>query len=174
MDSVTHGSISVLIGLIFNQFYFVPLPLLILVIFVFGVLIDYDHVYHYKKRFPEAQIWNIPQLIKLYFRTLEDDKDRHCYHTFMHEPFGILLVSVFSYLIFVLTGFYPELMILAISCFLAHFVIDLLSGKMKPLAPFNNKFTIELKVLPVNSFSAATISLISFLGALIFQIYVGF
>jgi hypothetical protein len=42
MDSVTHGSVSVLIGFVFIQFYSdVPLWLLLLVMFVFGVLVDY-------------------------------------------------------------------------------------------------------------------------------------
>ena len=73
MDSVTHGSVSVLIGLIFIQFYKdTPLWLLILVMFVFGVLIDYDHVFFYKRKFPDVKIWNLPQLIKVYFKTLDE------------------------------------------------------------------------------------------------------
>lgn len=165
MDSVTHGSISVLIGFIFIQFYDVPLWLLLIVMFVFGVLVDYDHVFYYKRKHPEIKLWNIPQLIKLYFKTV-DERDEFIYHTWLHEPFGVLVVCGFSYLIFGFT-IYPELTILASSCFVAHYLVDLISGKMKPLAPFSNKVTIDLKILPANAFTITGIALGTFLVALI-------
>ena len=172
MDSVTHGSVSVLIGLIFIQFYKdTPLWLLILVMFVFGVLVDYDHVFYYKRKFPEIKIWNIPQLIKVYFDTL-DDRDEFIYHTWMQEPAGIVVIGGISYLLFGVTKFYPHVAILAVSCYVGHYLIDLLSGKMKPLAPFNNKITIDLKFLPPNAFTAATISLTTFLIGLIIFLYI--
>ena len=172
MDSVTHGSVSVLIGLIFIQFYKdTPLWLLILVMFVFGVLIDYDHVFFYKRKFPDIKTWNIPQLIKVYFKTL-DDRDEFIYHTWMQEPAGIVVVSGISYLLFGVTKFYPPVAILAVSCYVGHYLIDLLSGKMKPLAPFNNKITIDLKFLPPNAFTAATISLATFLIGLLIFLYI--
>lgn len=170
MDAVTHGSVSVLIGIIFIQFYQdIPFILLIATMFVFGVLVDYDHVIYYKKKYPETQLWNIPQLIKIYFRTV-DTGDDFIYHTWLHEPLGVLFVSLLSYLIFVVGNFYPPLAILAISCYVAHFIVDLFSGKMKPLAPFNEKITIELKVLPRNAFTAAGISLVTFLVGIGVQI----
>ena len=165
MDSVTHGSISVLIGFIFIQFYDVPLWLLLIVMFVFGVLVDYDHVFYYKKKHPEIKLWNIPQLIKLYFNTV-DERDEFIYHTWLHEPFGVLVVSGFSFLIFGWTN-YPELTILASSCYVAHYLVDLISGKMKPLAPFSKKVKIDLKILPANAFTITGIALGTFLIALI-------
>jgi len=173
MDSVSHGSISVLIGFIFIQFYpNVPLVLLLVVMFIFGILVDYDHVFYYKRKYPEIKLWNVPNLIKIYFKTL-DDRDEFIYHTWIHEPFGVLVVSGLSYLIFGFTR-YPELTILAISCYIGHFLLDLLSGTMKPFAPFNTEIKIEIKILPPNSFTAATISLLAFLIVLIIQLYVGF
>ncbi|MCK4844518.1 MAG: hypothetical protein KAS95_02480, partial [Candidatus Heimdallarchaeota archaeon] len=79
--------------------------------------------------------------------------------------------SGLSYLIFGFTP-YPELVILAISCYVGHFLVDLVSGKMKPLSPFNNKITIDLKILPANSFTAATLSLFAFIIGLIIQLFV--
>ncbi|MCK4972784.1 MAG: hypothetical protein KAS52_05650 [Candidatus Heimdallarchaeota archaeon] len=172
MDSVTHGSISVLIGFIFIQFYEeVPLWLLLIVMFVFGVLVDYDHVFYYKRMHPEIKLWNIPQLIKVYFKTV-DERDEFIYHTWLHEPFGVLVVCGFSYLIFGLTNFYPELTILASSCFVAHYLVDLISGKMKPLAPFSSKVTIDLKILPANAFTITGIALGAFLVALIIFVFI--
>ncbi len=165
MDSVTHGSISVLIGFIFIQFYDVPLWLLLIVMFVFGVLVDYDHVFYYKRKHPEIKLWNIPQLIKLYFKTV-DERDEFIYHTWLHEPFGVLVVCGFSSLIFWVANV-PELAILASSCYVAHYLVDLISGKMKPLAPFSNKITIDLKILPANAFTITGIALGTFLIALI-------
>jgi len=171
MDSVTHGSVSVLIGLIFSLFYDgIPIWLLILVMFVFGVLVDYDHYFYYKKKFPESKIWDLPKLIKIYFQTL-DERDEFIYHTWLQEPFGVILVGSLSYLLFGFT-IYAPVAILASSCYVAHYLVDLLSGKMKPLAPFNNKITIDLKILPANSFTAASISLIAFLIGLIVYILV--
>lgn len=172
MDSVTHGSVSVLIGLIFSLFYEgIPIWLLILVMFVFGVLVDYDHYFYYKKKFPESRIWNLPKLIKIYFKTL-DERDEFIYHTWLQEPFGVIVVGGLSYLLFGVTNFYPPVAILASSCFTAHYLVDLLSGKMKPLAPFNSKITIDLKILPANSFTAASISLIAFLIGLLVYILI--
>ncbi len=165
MDSVTHGSISVLIGFIFIQFYDVPLWLLLIVMFVFGVLVDYDHVFYYKRKHPEIKLWNLPQLIKLYFRTV-DERDEFIYHTWLHEPFGVLVVCGISSLFFWLINI-PELAILASSCYVAHYLVDLISGKMKPLAPFSNKVTIDLKILPANAFTITGIALGTFLIALV-------
>lgn len=165
MDSVTHGSISVLIGFIFIQFYDVPLWLLLIVMFVFGVLVDYDHVFYYKRKHPEIKLWNLPQLIKLYFRTV-DERDEFIYHTWLHEPFGVLVVCGVSSLFFWLINI-PELAILASSCYVAHYLVDLISGKMKPLAPFSNKVTIDLKILPANAFTITGIALGTFLIALV-------
>ncbi len=165
MDSVTHGSISVLIGFIFIQFYDVPLWLLLIVMFVFGVLVDYDHVFYYKRKHPEIKLWNISQLIKLYFKTV-DERDEFIYHTWLHEPFGVLVVCGLSSLIF-LAAKIPELAILASSCYVAHYLVDLISGKMKPLAPFSNKVTVDLKILPANAFTITGIALGTFLIALI-------
>ena len=165
MDSVTHGSISVLIGFIFIQFYDVPLWLLLVVMFVFGVLVDYDHVFYYKRKHPEIKLWNLPQLIKLYFRTV-DERDDFIYHTWLHEPFGVLVVCGVSSLFFWLINI-PELAILASSCYVAHYLVDLISGKMKPLAPFSNKVTIDLKILPANAFTITGIALGTFLIALV-------
>ncbi|MHA1399688.1 MAG: hypothetical protein ACTSQE_05035 [Candidatus Heimdallarchaeaceae archaeon] len=172
MDSVSHGSISVLIGFIFIQFYSVPLPLLLAVMFVFGILVDYDHFIFYKRLNPEVQLWNIPELIKIYFKTV-DNNDENVYHTWLHEPLGVFVVSGVSFLIFGFT-IYPELIILAISCYIGHFLLDLFSGKMKPMAPFKNDKIIDLQILPRNSFTAATISLVAFLTVLIIQLYIGF
>ncbi len=165
MDSVTHGSISVLIGFIFIQFYDVPLWLLLIVMFVFGVLVDYDHVFYYKRKHPEIKLWNLPQLIKLYFKTV-DERDEFIYHTWLHEPFGVLVVCGVSSLFFWLINI-PELAILASSCYVAHYLVDLISGKMKPLAPFSNKVTIDLKILPANAFTITGIALGTFLIALV-------
>ncbi|MCG3222924.1 MAG: metal-dependent hydrolase [Candidatus Heimdallarchaeota archaeon] len=165
MDSVTHGSISVLIGFIFIQFYDVPLWLLLVVMFVFGVLVDYDHVFYYKRKHPEIKLWNLPQLIKLYFKTV-DERDEFIYHTWLHEPFGVLVVCGVSSLFFWLINI-PELAILASSCYVAHYLVDLISGKMKPLAPFSNKVTIDLKILPANAFTITGIALGTFLIALV-------
>ncbi len=165
MDSVTHGSISVLIGFIFIQFYDVPLWLLLIVMFVFGVLVDYDHVFYYKRKHPEIKLWNLPQLIKLYFKTV-DERDEFIYHTWLHEPFGVLVVCGVSSLFFWLINI-PELAILATSCYVAHYLVDLISGKMKPLAPFSNKVTIDLKILPANAFTITGIALGTFLIALV-------
>jgi len=171
MDSVTHGSVSVLIGLIFIQFYKdVPLILLILVIFVFGILIDYDHVFYYRKNYEKIKFWDIPGFIRLYFKTI-DQRDRNINHSWLHEPFGVVMVSGLSYLIFGFTP-YPELVILAISCYVGHFLVDLISGKMKPFSPFNNKITIDLHILPANSFTAATLSLVAFLIGLTIQLLI--
>jgi hypothetical protein len=183
MDSVTHGSISVLIGFIFIQFYDVPLWLLLVVMFVFGVLVDYDHVFYYKRKHPEIKLWNLPQLIKLYFKTV-DERDEFIYHTWLHEPFGVLVVCGVSSLFFWLINIpdlvvcgvsslffwlinIPELAILASSCYVAHYLVDLISGKMKPLAPFSNKVTIDLKILPANAFTITGIALGTFLIALV-------
>ncbi|MCE7741050.1 MAG: hypothetical protein GOP50_01205, partial [Candidatus Heimdallarchaeota archaeon] len=157
MDSVTHGSVSVLIGLIFVQFYEVPIWLLLIVLFVFGILVDYDHVFYYKKKNPEIKLWNLPQLIKVYFKSV-DERDEFIYHTWIHEPFGVVLVSGLSFLIF---GFTPYwyLGILASSIYAGHYLLDLLSGKMKPLAPFTDKVVIDLGILPANSFIIMTITL---------------
>ena len=165
MDSVTHGSVSVLIGLIFVQFYTVPIWLVLIVLFIFGILIDYDHVFYYKRKNPEIKLWNIPQLIKIYFKTM-DDRDEFIYHTWLHEPFGVLLVSGISWLIFGFTTYW-YLAILATSAYVGHYLLDLLSGKMKPLAPFNNKVIIDLKILPANSFIIMSITLVAFLIGLI-------
>lgn len=165
MDSVTHGSISVLIGFIFIQFYDVPLWLLLIVMLVFGVLVDYDHVFYYKRKHPEIKLWNLPQLIKLYFKTV-DERDEFIYHTWLHEPFGVLVVCGISSLFFWLISI-PELAILASSCYVAHYLVDLISGKMKPLAPFSNKVTIDLKILPANAFTITGIALGTFLIALV-------
>lgn len=165
MDSVTHGSISVLIGFIFIQFYDVPLWLLLIVMFVFGVLVDYDHVFYYKRKHPEIKLWNLLQLIKLYFKTV-DERDEFIYHTWLHEPFGVLVVCGVSSLFFWLIKI-PELAILASSCYVAHYLVDLISGKMKPLAPFSNKITIDLKILPANAFTITGIALGTFLIALV-------
>ncbi|MHA1201887.1 MAG: metal-dependent hydrolase [Candidatus Heimdallarchaeaceae archaeon] len=165
MDSVTHGSISVLIGFIFIQFYDVPLWLLLIIMFVFGVLVDYDHVFYYKRKHPEIKLWNLPQLIKLYFKTV-DERDEFIYHTWLHEPFGVLVVCGVSSLFFWLINI-PELAILASSCYVAHYLVDLISGKMKPLAPFSNKVTIDLKILPANAFTITGIALGTFLIALV-------
>ncbi len=172
MDSVSHGSISAVIGFIFIQFYEVPLWLLLVVLFVFGVLVDYDHVIFYKKIHPEVKLWNIPQLIKIYFQTV-DENDEHVYHTWLHEPLGVIVVSLLGFLIFHFTK-YPELSILAISCYVSHFLLDLFSGRMKPLAPFNNTKIIDWSILPRNSFTAAGISLVTFLIVIIIQLIVGF
>ena len=167
MDSVTHGSISVLIGLIFVQFYEgIPIWLLLIIMFVFGVLVDYDHVFFYRKKFKGVKVWNLPQLIKTYFKTL-DDRDEYIYHTWIQEPFGVMVVSGISFLIFYLEGTYPELAILASCCYVGHFIMDLLSGKMKPLSPFSNKYTLDLKIFPANSFTAASFTLVAFLVGLI-------
>ena len=101
-----------------------------------------------------------------YFKTV-DERDEFIYHTCLHEPFGVLLVCGLSYLIFGVTNFYPELAILASSCYVAHYLVDLISGKMKPLAPFSNKITIDLKILPANAFTITGIALGTFLIALI-------
>ncbi len=170
MDSVTHGSISVLIGFIFIQFYDVPLWLLLIVMFVFGVLVDYDHVFYYKRKHPEIKLWNLPQLIKLYFKTV-DERDEFIYHTWLHEPFGVLVVCGVSSLFFWLINI-PELAILATSCYVAHYLVDLISGKMKPLAPFSNKVTIDLKILPANAFTITGIALVSFLVALFIFVFI--
>lgn len=172
MDAVTHGSVSVLIGLIFVVFYHdIPIWLLLIVMFVFGILVDYDHVFYYRKNFKEIKIWNIPKLIKVYFQTL-DERDDFIYHTWLHEPFGVLVVGGLSYLIFGIRGPYPELAILASCVYLGHFLLDLLSGKMKPLAPFYPKFTIDLRILPASSFTAATITLTAFLIGLLVYIFI--
>ena len=165
MDSVTHGSVSVLIGIIFVQFYYTPIWLLLIVLFIFGILADYDHVFYYKRKNPEIKLWNIPQLIKIYFKTI-DERDEFIYHTWIHEPFGVLVVSGLSFLIF---GFTPYwyLGILATSVYVGHYILDLFSGKMRPLAPFNNKVVIDLKILPANSFIIMSITLIAFLVGLI-------
>jgi len=173
MDSVTHGSISVLIGIIFIQFYSgIPLFLLIATMFVFGVLVDYDHEIYYRKRFKNVQLWNIPQLIKIYFETV-DENDDFIYHSWLHEPFGVIVVSIGSYLLFSVTNFYPPLTILAISCYSAHFLVDLFSGKMKPLAPFNENFVINWSILPRNSLTGTGISFITFVISLGIQLSVG-
>ncbi len=165
MDSVTHGSVSVLIGLIFVQFYEVPIWLLLIVLFVFGILADYDHVFYYKRRNPEIKLWNLPQLIKIYFKSI-DDRDEFIYHTWIHEPFGVLVISGLSWLIFGFTQYW-YLGILASSVYLGHYLLDLLSGKMKPLAPFTDKVVIDLRILPANSFIIMSITLIAFLIGLI-------
>ena len=168
MDSVTHGSVSVLIGLIFVLFYpnyDAPMWLLLLVLFVFGVLADYDHVFYYKRKNPEIRLWNIPQLIKVYFRTI-DERDEFISHTWIHEPFGVLVVSGISWLIFGFTQYW-YLAILASAVYFGHYLLDLLSGKMKPLAPFSDKIEIDLKILPANSFIITTITLLAFLTGLI-------
>ncbi|MHA1397939.1 MAG: metal-dependent hydrolase [Candidatus Heimdallarchaeaceae archaeon] len=174
MDSVTHGSVSVLIGLIFTIFNEeqVPLWLLLIVLFVFGILVDYDHYFYYKKQFPHAKVWNLPQLIKLYFKTI-DDRDQFIYHTWLQEPFGVLVVSGLSFLIFKLPNFYPSLTYLAIGVYSAHYLVDLFSGKMKPFAPFNSKITIDLKILPANSFTAAGLTLLMFLVGLFLFFFIG-
>ena len=170
MDSVSHGSIAVLIGLIFIQFYEgIQIWLLLIVMFVFGVLVDYDHVFFYKKKFPDIKTWNIPQLIKVYFKTL-DERDEFIYHSWLQEPFGVLVVGGISFLIFGFTNSYFPLAILATSCYAGHYLVDLLSGKMKPFAPFNNKVIIDLKLLPANSFTAAGISLVAFLVGIMLYI----
>lgn len=165
MDSVTHGSVAVLIGLIFVQFYTAPFWLLLLVLFVFGILPDYDHVFYYKRNNPDIKLWNIPQLIKFYFKTI-DDRDEFIYHTWIHEPFGVLVVSGISFLIFGFTQYW-YLGILASCVYFSHYFLDLLSGKMKPLAPFTNKVVVDLKILPANSFIIMSITLIAFLTGLI-------
>ena len=171
MDSVTHGSVSVLIGLIFVQFYSdIPIILLLVVMFVWGVLVDYDHVFYYRKQFKDVKIWNIPKWIKVYFKTL-DERDDFIYHTWLQEPFGVLVLSGLSILIFIFTPF-PELAILASSCAAGHYFLDLLSGKMKPLAPFNTKYTVDLKILPANSFTGASVTLVAFLVGLFVYILV--
>ncbi|MHA2357468.1 MAG: hypothetical protein ACXABK_01695 [Candidatus Heimdallarchaeaceae archaeon] len=111
-------------------------------------------------------------LIKVYFKTLEDRHD-FIYHTWLQEPTGVAFAGLVSYLLFGLTGFYPHVAILAVSCYVGHYMIDLLSGKMKPLAPFNNKIIIDLKILPPNAFTAAAISLATFLVGLIIFLYFG-
>ncbi len=90
----------------------------------------------------------------------------------MQEPAGIVVVAGISYLLFGLTKFHPPVAILAVSCYVGHYLVDLLSGKMKPLAPFNNRITIDLKILPPNAFTAATISLATFLVGLIIFLYI--
>ncbi|MHA1865139.1 MAG: metal-dependent hydrolase [Candidatus Heimdallarchaeaceae archaeon] len=172
MDSVSHGSVSTLIGFIFIQFYEVPFFPLLVILFVWGVLVDYDHAIYYKRKNPEVKIWNIPQLIKIYFSTV-DNNDEFIYHTWLHEPLGVLFVSAITIPIFYFSK-YPEFIILAISCYFFHFLLDLFSGKMKPLAPFNEKFTINWQILPRNSFTAASISLLVFLVTLAIQIFIGF
>jgi len=171
MDSVSHGSVSVLVGLIFSLFYEgIPIWLLLIVMFVFGILVDYDHVFYYKRKFPEIKLWNVPQLIKIYFQTL-DERDEFIYHTWLQEPFGVVVVSGLSFLIFGFTNNYFPLAILATCCYTAHYLVDLLSGKMKPLAPFKGDVTIDLKILPANSFTAASISLLAFFIGLILYIF---
>ncbi|MHA1197969.1 MAG: metal-dependent hydrolase [Candidatus Heimdallarchaeaceae archaeon] len=165
MDSVTHGSVSVLIGLIFVQFYDVPIWLLLIVLFVFGILADYDHVFYYKKKNPEIKLWNLPQLIKVYFKSV-DERDKFIYHTWIHEPFGVLVVSGLSWLIFGFTQYW-YLGILASIVYAGHYLLDLLSGKMKPLSPFTDKVVIDLQILPANSFIIMSITLIAFLVGLI-------
>jgi len=173
MDSVTHGSISVFIGIIFIQFYHgIPLVLLLVTMFVFGVLVDYDHVIYYKRRFKGVQVWNIPQLIKIYFKTVDND-DEFVYHSWLHEPLGVIVVSALAYLLFTVTNFYPPLTILAISCYIAHFIVDLLSGKMKPLAPFNEKFIIDWSIFPRHSLTGTGISLITFIVGIGIQLAFG-
>ncbi len=165
MDSVTHGSVSVLIGLIFVQFYYVPIWLLLIVLVVFGILVDYDHVFYYKRKNPEIKLWNIIQLIEMYFKSI-DERDEFIYHTWIHEPFGVMVVGGLSFLIF---GFTPYwyLAILSTSVFAGHYLLDLVSGKMKPLAPFSNKVVIDLKILPANSFIIMSITLAAFITGLI-------
>ena len=171
MDAVTHGSVSVLIGLIFVQFYpGIPIWWLLLVMFVWGILVDYDHVFYYRKKFKDVPIWNIPKWIKVYFKTL-DERDEFIYHTWLQEPFGVLVVSGLSVLIFIFSP-YPELAILASSCYAGHYLMDLLSGKMKPLAPFYPKFIIDLKILPASSFTAASVTLIAFFVGLVVYLFV--
>ncbi len=169
MDAISHASVSVLIAFIFIQFYTVPFFLVLLVTFFWGVFLDYDHFFHYQRKYPGTQPWNIPKMIKIYFQTLKE-RDEHIYHTWLHEPFGLVVISAFTVALFVGTNFYPELTILALSCLFTHFIIDLLSGKMKPLAPFSEKYTLELKILPPNHFTAASISLITFLSAVFITI----
>ena len=173
MDSVTHGSISVLIGLIYVLFSNedVPLWLLLIVLFAFGVLVDYDHVFFYKRKNPDVKIWNIPKWIKVYFNTI-DERDEFIYHTWLHEPLGVLVVSGLSFAIFYAPGIYPSLAYLATGVYVAHYLVDLFSGKMKPLAPFNNKFVVDLKILPANSFTAAGTTLVMFLVGLIVYVFV--
>ena len=138
--------------------------------FVWGILVDYDRVFYYRKQHKDVPIWNIPKWIKVYFKTL-DERDEFIYHTWLQEPFGVLVVSGLSVLIFFFSP-YPELAILASCCYAGHYLMDLISGKMKPLAPFYTKYTIDLKILPANSFTAASLTLIAFLTGLVIYIFV--
>jgi len=96
----------------------------LVIIFVFSVILDFDH---------------LPYLIKN-GRAVVKKRFGSESRTRLHEIYGLAVISAISCLLYLLMD--KQLVVVAASCLVLHLCIDFLTGKSVPFSPYSKREVI--------------------------------